>query len=319
MCNTAKAISAAFVLAVFVVVSAASQALAQGTAWRVSKSSGEVWVSTSGAQRVSLTDHAVLNPGDSIRTGRNGRVLLVRGQETILISPNSVVGVPAQKSPGTTTIIQQSGTILIVLIEVEKRNNPHFEVETPYLAAVVKGTQFRVSVSQSESYVNVLRGQVDVTDFRSGQSALVMPGQMAKVWAIGTGGLLLSGSGTLNPIRRGPPRTTTVMPVQASAEGLSAPDSAPGQQVVVMPQRGDVATFPTVFEGSPREGSPRNDSFWSASLDYAGKLFGQGKNNNKAQARDDHDAAIIAIPIGFGAMIAVVVAVKRRRQRQKQK
>ena len=309
MCNAARAISASCVLALFVVVSAASQALAQGAAWRVSKSSGEVWVSTAGVQPVSLSDVAVLNPGDSIRTGRNGRVLLVRGQETILISPNSVVGLPAQKGPGSTTIVQQSGSILI---EVEKRNNPHFQVETPYLAAVVKGTQFRVTVSQGESYVNVLRGQVDVTDFKSGQSALVMPGQMAKVWALGNGGLLLSGSGALNPIRRGAPRTTTVMPIQASAEGLSAPGSAPGRQVLVVPPRGDVASFPTAHEGNPR-----NDNFWNAGLHYVGKFF--GKDGSNVQVRNERDAAIIAIPLGFGAMIAAVVAVKRRRQRQKQK
>lgn len=308
MCNAAKAISASFLLAVFVIVAAVSQTLAQGTAWRVSKSSGEVWVSTSGVQPVSLTDDAVLNPGDSIRTGRNGRVLLVRGQETILISPNSVVGIPAQKSQGSTTIIQQSGS---VLIEVEKRNHNHFEVETPYLAAVVKGTQFRVSVSEGESHVNVLRGQVEVTDFRSGQSALVMPGQMAKVWELGNGGLLLSGSGTLNPIRRGTPRPTSVMPIQASAEGLSAPDSAPaGQKVVVMQPRGDVPSFPAAFEGSAS-----NDNIWNASVDYVGRFFGKAN----VQVRNERDAAIIAIPIGFGAMIAVVVAVKRRRQRQKPK
>ena len=173
MCNAIRAICAPFLLLIFVVVCAGSEAIAQSAAWRVSKSSGEVWVSTSGVQQASLTDDAVLNSGDNIRTGRNGRVLLVRGQEQILISPNSVISLPATKSPGSTTVIQQSGTILI---EVEKRNMQHFEVETPYLAAVVKGTQFRVSVGQGESYVTVLGGQVDVTDFRSGQSALVHAG-----------------------------------------------------------------------------------------------------------------------------------------------
>ncbi len=166
----------------FAFVCAGSEAIAQSAAWRVSKSSGEVWVSTSGVQQASLTDDAVLNPGDNIRTGRNGRVLLVRGQEQILISPNSVISLPAAKSPGTTNVLQQSGTILL---DVEKRNVPHFEVETPYLAAVVKGTQFRVTVGQGESFVTVLGGQVDVTDFRSGQSALVLPGQMAKVGPVG--------------------------------------------------------------------------------------------------------------------------------------
>jgi hypothetical protein len=100
--------------------------------WRVSKSSGEVWMTTSGAQQASLTPEEVLKPGDTVRTGRNGRVLLVRGEETILISPNSVIGLPSEQKDGlSTTILQRAGSILL---EVEKRNVQHFQVETPYLA-----------------------------------------------------------------------------------------------------------------------------------------------------------------------------------------
>ena len=132
-------------------------------------------MTTSGAQQASLTQEDVLKPGDTIRTGRNGRVLLVRGEETILVSPNSVIGLPTEKKDGlSTTILQQAGSILL---EVEKRNVKHFEVETPYLAAVVKGTQFRVSVNATSTSVDVLRGQVEVADFKSGQIAQVMPGQ----------------------------------------------------------------------------------------------------------------------------------------------
>src|SRR3569832_423163 len=117
---------------------------ADGGTWSVSKASGQVWIATEGAQQVSLSQEEILKPGDTIRTGRNGRVLLVRGEETILISPNSVVGLPTEKKEGlSTTIIQQAGSILL---EVEKRNVKHFEVEPPYLAAVVKGTQFSVFV-----------------------------------------------------------------------------------------------------------------------------------------------------------------------------
>ena len=108
----------------------------------------------------------LLKPGDTIRTGRNGRVLLMRGEETIMIAPNSVVGLPAEKKEGlSTTIMQQAGSILL---EVEKRNVKHFEVETPYLAAVVKGTQFRVTVNAAATSVDVVRGQVEVADFKSG-------------------------------------------------------------------------------------------------------------------------------------------------------
>ena len=41
--------------------------------WSVGKATGEVWVATSGAQQVSLNQQEALKPGDTIRTGRNGR------------------------------------------------------------------------------------------------------------------------------------------------------------------------------------------------------------------------------------------------------
>ena len=98
-------------------------------------------------------------------------MLLKRGEEMILVSPNSVIGVPAEKKEGlSTTIKQQAGSILL---DVEKRNVKHFEVETPYLAAVVKGTQFRVTVNATSTSVDVIRGQVEVADFRTGQIAQV--------------------------------------------------------------------------------------------------------------------------------------------------
>src|SRR5207253_737098 len=96
--------------------------------WHISKSSGDVSVSTAGMQLVALTDGMTLQLGDAIRTGQNGRVLLTRGNETILISANSAVSIPKDKKDGlSTTILQQAGSILL---EVEKRGVKHFEVET---------------------------------------------------------------------------------------------------------------------------------------------------------------------------------------------
>src|SRR5882757_427356 len=200
----------------------ASNALAtEDGSWSVKKSSGEVWMTASGVQQASLKTDEVLKPGDTIRTGRNGRVLLVRGEETILIAPNSVVGLPAEKKEGlSTTIIQQAGSILL---EVEKRNVKHFEVETPYLAAVVKGTHFSVTVGAGSTKVDVLRGQVEVSDFKTGQIAQVMPGQVATAFEHGKPGLSLSGSGTLNPIEQGKPRASTIKRVPVPKSGLPVP------------------------------------------------------------------------------------------------
>src|SRR3954466_10965838 len=189
--------------------------------WSVGKATGEVWVATSGAQQVSLNQQEALKPGDTIRTGRNGRVLLVRGEETILISPNSVVGLPTESKEGlSTTIIQQAGSILL---EVEKRNVKHFEVETPYLAAVVKGTQFSVTVNAGSTKVGVLRGQVEVSDFKTGQIAQVLPGQAATVFEHGKPGLSLSGAGTFNPIEHGKPRASSIERVPVPKSALPAP------------------------------------------------------------------------------------------------
>ena len=219
------------VLAMALVLGAASSArAAENGAWSVSKSSGEVWVTTTGAEQVSLSHEEILKPGDTIRTGRTGRVLLVRGEETILISPNSVIGLPAEKKEGlSTTIVQQAGSILL---EVEKRNVKHFEVETPYLAAVVKGTQFSVTVKAASTSVDVRRGQVEVSDFKSGQIAQVMPGQVATAFAHGKPGLVLSGSGTFNPIEQGKPRASSIDRIPVPKSGLFAPRNAANEKFI---------------------------------------------------------------------------------------
>jgi hypothetical protein len=209
-----KLLAAAFIL------TASSALAADGGDWTVSKSSGEVWLTASGVQQASLKQEDVLKPGETVRTGRNGRVLLKRGEETILISPNSVVGVPAQKKEGlATTIVQQVGSILL---DVEKRNVKHFEVETPYLAAVVKGTQFRVTVNAGKTSVDVIRGQVEVADFKTGQIAQVMAGQHATAFANGKAGLSLGGAGTLAPIEQGKPRAPSVERAPVPRGGFAA-------------------------------------------------------------------------------------------------
>jgi hypothetical protein len=222
--------------------------------WRVSKSSGEVWMTTSGVQKASLTDETLLKPGDSIRTGPRGRVLLTRGEETILISPNSVVALPDKPQDGlSTTIIEQAGSILI---KAEKRNVKHFQVETPYLAAVVKGTQFRVDVGPKGSRVEVTEGKVEVSDFKTGQFALVLPGQRAQVQAFGNRGLSLSGSGKFNPIERGAPRPSSIERVPVPKGGFAMPSEMNGQTVHAIGPTGDAANDSFASADSGRGHNP---------------------------------------------------------------
>jgi len=148
----------------------------------------------------------------------------------MLIAPNSVISVPTEAKDGMqTTILQQAGSIVL---EVEKKNVQHFEVETPYLAAVVKGTQFIVTVNADSTSVEVRRGQVEVSDFKTGQIAQVLPGQIATSFEHGKSGLTLSGSGTFNPIEQGKPRASSIDRIPVPKNGLSAPRKAASGTVI---------------------------------------------------------------------------------------
>jgi hypothetical protein len=185
--------------------------------WVVSKATGQVWHAPAQAQPVSLGADTRLAPGDLVQTGPTGRVMLTRGSERILVAPNSVISLPkAQDKPGFTTILQQAGAIAI---EAEKKDHKHFEVLTPYLAAVVKGTQFTVTVGKGIADVSVASGKVEVADVKSGKIALVLPGQFAKVGA--TSGLSLGGSGTFEPILQGAPRASTPNAVTVPRQGFT--------------------------------------------------------------------------------------------------
>ncbi len=295
-----RTVCVSFVLLMFV-----TGAVAQNAAWHVSKSSGDVWVTHSGAAPVSLTDETTFNPGDKIRTGQNGRALLLRGEESIMVSPNSVIGIPKDQRDGmSTTIIQQAGTILL---DVEKRNVKHFEVETPYLAAVVKGTRFRVSVDKFDGQVDVLRGQVEVTDLKSGRYAMVAPGQAAKVSAQGTSGLSLSGPGTLSPIQQGTPRTPSATLVPVTEAGLSAPE---GQPIRTASRLGDIGS------GSAMPGTnPAMKAEWASDRAMQSKESGGIKG---WLSQVDDMTLVLSVPFGVGVVVSVGVAATRRRQKQKQ-
>ena len=265
--------------------------------WRVSKSSGDVSVTTAAGQQSALTDGATVKPGDNVRTGQTGRVLLTRGEETMLISPNSAIGIPlGKKSDLSTTIIQQAGSILL---EVEKRNVKHFAVETPYLAAVVKGTQFRVTVDKDNSRVDVVRGQVEVSDFKSGQYALVQPGQTAEVSPLRRSGLLLSGPGNLSPIQQGTPRVASM--------NMPAPTVAPSAAARAASRRAPVQ--PPHTWSSANSG---NDTSWSSIVAVVG-----AKARVAGNSRQDDIVVAAAISCAVGFVVAIAVGAQRRRKSRK--
>ena len=119
-----------------------------------------------------------------ISTGPRGRLQLVRGTESIAFQPNTLASIITRGSAANrkTDVVQQVGEISL---EIEKRQKPHTTVQTPFLAAVVKGTRFTVQVGKTDAAVAVDRGLVQVTSFRRGERSELSASQGARVDAKG--------------------------------------------------------------------------------------------------------------------------------------
>lgn len=155
-----------------------ARAATDPAAWRVVQSIGEVSVSTADVKLTKPKPGTLLPASAIIITGSNGRAILSRQGQQIVVQPNSRL----ELSPdaGGRTVMRQLGGI--VGYRVDRRKVPHFEVNTPFLAAIVKGTQFEVSVRDNHAEVNVSEGKVEVRSALSRAATLVRPGAIARVF-----------------------------------------------------------------------------------------------------------------------------------------
>ena len=191
------------------VASCSTTAMAQGPGWTISESSGPVRVAHAGITKVATRGSAIA-PGDVVTTGAGGRAVLVRGPEYMMVAPASQLRLPSEEqATGFTRVIEDFGNVVFM---IKKKLTPHFEVKTPYLAAVVKGTTFTVGVTPAGASVQVLEGAVDVATGDGGAHELLRPGAFALVGA--------------NNIYR----------MQVQADGITRTLDSPA-----MPQSGDTA------------------------------------------------------------------------------
>ena len=149
-----------FIGALLIVIASPSMAK-DGAAWVVTQKSGDVRVLRNGVQPASVRVRSALSAGDVVATGTNGRAMLTRGEDYVVVAPGSRLLLPKEEQKsGITRLIQQVGTMLY---KVKHTGVPHFAVETPMLAAVVKGTSFTVVVDDKRAAVQVTDGLVEVT------------------------------------------------------------------------------------------------------------------------------------------------------------
>ncbi|WP_161633291.1 MULTISPECIES: FecR family protein [unclassified Labrenzia] len=141
----------------------------------ITRISGTVYLVAPGIQAHRARKGMALHKGHTIATRKGARAVLQRGNDSITVGPNTEFALSQYRSNDSqTTLLQRKGTIDV---DVETRGRPFFRVETPYLAAVVKGTRFSVTVTGNESQVSVQRGVVGVQDLASGQQSDLRAGQ----------------------------------------------------------------------------------------------------------------------------------------------
>lgn len=171
-----------FLNLIFFMVMVGTTATAQASqSWEIRRISGMAWLlDTKSEEEIVLTKNAQLKPGHTLKTGDRSRVLLARGKERIQVSSNTIMSIPKDEGndPDNTLIKLKTGKLDLI---VKKMPNKHFTVDTPFIAAVVKGTRFTVSSTATRSLVRVFEGMVGVNSNISEESADIRPGQAASM------------------------------------------------------------------------------------------------------------------------------------------
>lgn len=140
-------------------------ATVSGKAYRLD---GAAWVPVAANDKVAL--------GDTVKTLGSGTLTLVRSGVTLTIAPNSRVQIKERLNGKFTDVLQAAGS---ADVEVDPTKHIRLAVETPYMAAVVKGTVFSVTTFEGYSETAVRRGRVAVIDVKNRLEADVTAGQRA--------------------------------------------------------------------------------------------------------------------------------------------
>ena len=193
-----------------------TSAMAQTGGWKITEASGRVIVRDAGGER-PVARGAAVPAGSTLSTGPGARAVMVRGEDFVTVSANSRMRVPdAAQATGLLQMIGEWGS---AVFRIKKQAKPHFGVQTPYLAAVVKGTTFSVTVGAEGASLQVVEGLVEVATSDGGARDLVRPGVVASVTAADRHRLSVQGQDkrVIDSPARGASTAPTAAPVEEPA------------------------------------------------------------------------------------------------------
>jgi hypothetical protein len=162
----------------FAALCAPSLMASQTAGWSVAVANNAFVDHGKGDTAVPVAMGGTVAPGDRLTTGAGGALVLTRGEDLVTMAENSQIEIVNPQPTSTTMIEQPYGH---VEYHVTKEKVPHFQVDAPLLATVVKGTTFSVDASESKSSVTVSEGRVEAKNRRTGTSAQVGAGQRGSI------------------------------------------------------------------------------------------------------------------------------------------
>jgi hypothetical protein len=201
-------------MAIFASAGAMSSSGAQETSWKVTSVQGVVRVSQRGQASSTAYLNEILANGATLTTGADSRATVENGSQNIVVASHSRMTIAPDSSSAMTRIIEDFGYLLF---KVDHRAEPHFRVETPLLAAIVKGTTFSVSTDPREDMVHVVQGLVEI-QLKAGRDHSSDVATGGTGWVLRTAPEILSLSGSSNP----PRAETQLTPAQAGRSDQTA-------------------------------------------------------------------------------------------------
>jgi hypothetical protein len=143
----------------------------------VVESAGAVKIKLADRWRTPETGMVVTLPA-TVSTGADGSIRLRQDAATISIAANTAIELLEGTEPGLPLqrVVQNQGS---AFYDIAPRGSSRLRVETPWLVAVIKGTQFNVTVTSETSTVALFEGRLrieapdvgDVVDLHAGQIA----------------------------------------------------------------------------------------------------------------------------------------------------
>lgn len=132
------------------------------------------------APEASAPDLTLLKDGDRVSTGSHGRTVATSGNDLLQLAPQTTITIG---EPKPATIIELlDGTLHV---KAGKRHDGDtLSIETQYLVATVKGTEFVVTTTDGGAAVTVTEGVVSVRSTRASEAFDVVPGQTAIVSSV---------------------------------------------------------------------------------------------------------------------------------------